>query len=74
MEDNTNLESLFDDVFSDQQETPAGDDGQQKGEAPAEESKEQEAAQEPQEPQEQSRDERAAQAAADAADRAEGRG
>ena len=64
MDNDTNLESLFNDVFSDQQETSAGDDGQQKGEAPVEESKEQEAAQEPQKPQEQSKDERAAQAAA----------
>lgn len=60
MDNDTNLESLFDDVFSGT-EAPAGDDGQQKEQAPAEENKQQEAAQEPQE---QSKDERAAQAAA----------
>lgn len=61
MDNDTNLESLFDDVFSGTQEAPAGDDGQQKEQAPAEENTQQEAAQEPQE---QSKDERAAQAAA----------
>lgn len=64
MDNDTNLESLFDDVFSGTQEAPAGDDGQQKEDTPAEENTQQEAAQEPQEPQEQSMDERAAQAAA----------
>lgn len=59
MDNDTNLESLFDDVFSGTQ-APAGDDGQQQ-QAPAEENTQQEAAQEPQE---QSKDERAAQAAA----------
>lgn len=60
MDNETNLDNLFDDVFP-AQEAVAGDDGQQKDEIPAEEKTQQE---EPQKPQEQSKDERAAQAAA----------